>query len=197
MRPIIFACIFLFCCGTLSGFEERRVRRLDDTSIYASPELPLDVCYSESAGRIIPGIRKGVDYWNNEVSGCSGLVFRYRGECSGLDPKRGVIRFFVGGIQDYESTYEDRYKITEYVEIKVIGNEIIHGDITISSELMVFPQTARVSIKHALGHFLGLRDDIGPPQTVDLRSIMASPLDLRGKLTKGDREALCTAFSRK
>jgi len=45
-------------------------------------------------------------------------------------------------------------------------------------------------LRHELGHCLGLADDPGPPTTVDLRSVMASPLDPLGIVTDHDRALL-------
>lgn len=67
---------------------------------------------------------------------------------------------------------------------------ILGGTITISSDITYDEDTATQVARHELGHCLGLADDPGPPTTVDLMSVMASPLDPLGELTDGDAQRL-------
>jgi len=63
--------------------------------------------------------------------------------------------------------------------------------ITIASDYAYDRATALQALRHELGHCpLGLDDDPGPPVTVDLRSIMSSPLDSLGEVTDHDREII-------
>jgi hypothetical protein len=68
---------------------------------------------------------------------------------------------------------------------------VLGGTITIAYEITYDAETSEQVARHELGHLpLALADDPGPPTTVDLRSVMASPLDPLGVLTDGDRARL-------
>ena len=67
---------------------------------------------------------------------------------------------------------------------------VLTCDVTISSDIAYDRDTALQVLRHELGHCLGLADDPGPPTTVDLRSVMASPLDPLGIVTDHDRALL-------
>jgi hypothetical protein len=55
-------------------------------------------------------------------------------------------------------------------------------EITVSSDISDAHSVVEVT-KHELGHCLGLDDD---PDSLDLNSIMSSPMPWRGELTEGD-----------
>jgi hypothetical protein len=63
-------------------------------------------------------------------------------------------------------------------------------EIVISSDIAYDEATVAQVARHELGHCLALADDPGPPMTVDLASIMSSPLDPLGELTDHDRALL-------
>jgi len=67
---------------------------------------------------------------------------------------------------------------------------VLRCEITISSDIAYDHATALQVARHELGHCLGLADDPGPPATVDLRSVMSSPLAPLGVLTEHDRALL-------
>jgi len=71
---------------------------------------------------------------------------------------------------------------------------ILRCEIVISADIAYDRETSLQVLRHALGHCFGLADDPGPPQTVDLRSIMSSPLDMLGVLTDHDRELLLEMY---
>jgi len=50
-----------------------------------------------------------------------------------------------------------------------------------------------LGLRHCVGHCLGLEDDPGIDETVDLRSIMSNPIDPLGELTDHDRALLLGA----
>ncbi len=65
------------------------------------------------------------------------------------------------------------------------------GTITVSSDITYNHAFALKVTEHELGHTpLALADDPGPPVTVDLCSVMASPVDERGEVTPGDFDLL-------
>lgn len=87
----------------------------------------------------------------------------------------------VDGVQDAEVTNID------YAE----DGEILGAEIIISSDVAYHRPTVLTALEHAIGHAVfGLADDPGPPTTVELQSIMASPMDPLGVLTEHDRALL-------
>lgn len=67
---------------------------------------------------------------------------------------------------------------------------VLACEVTLSSDIAYHRETLLQAARHELGHCLGLADDPGPPATVDLRSVMSSPLDPLGTLTDHDRALL-------
>lgn len=87
----------------------------------------------------------------------------------------------IGGVETGDRTSID------YAE----DGEILGAEIVLSSDVEYHRPTMLVALIHSLGHApLGFEDDPGPPTTVDLRSIMASPMDPLGELTDHDFELL-------
>lgn len=69
--------------------------------------------------------------------------------------------------------------------------EVLGAEVTVSSDFAYDEDTLLQVMRHELGHAaFGLADDPGPPETVDLRSIMASPMDPLGTLTAHDRNII-------
>jgi hypothetical protein len=68
--------------------------------------------------------------------------------------------------------------------------EVLGAEIVLSSDVAYDRDTLVDVLAHEAGHFLALADDPGPPETVDLRSAMASPMDPLGELTEHDFELL-------
>ncbi len=67
---------------------------------------------------------------------------------------------------------------------------VLSCDVTLSADIAYHRDTLLQVARHEIGHCLGLADDPGPPATVDLRSVMSSPLDPLGTLTAHDRALL-------
>jgi hypothetical protein len=67
---------------------------------------------------------------------------------------------------------------------------VLGAEVTLSSDVAYDRPTLLQVALHELGHCLGLADDPGPPATVDLRSVMSSPLDPLGVVTDHDRDLL-------
>ena len=61
---------------------------------------------------------------------------------------------------------------------------ISSGDIVISADIMYDYDYSQAALRHEMGHALGLADD---PHSIDLNSIMSSPLIVGGELTDHDR----------
>lgn len=68
--------------------------------------------------------------------------------------------------------------------------EVLYGEITLSSDYAYDRPTMVQALSHEIGHLVALADDPGPPTTVDLRSVMSSPLDPLGELTRHDFDLL-------
>jgi hypothetical protein len=79
------------------------------------------------------------------------------------------------------------------VRYSLVDGEILGSEVVLSEDLAYDRETMRVAARHGLGHGgLGLADDAGPPKTVDLRSIMASPMDVLGEVTEKDLQIITT-----
>jgi hypothetical protein len=64
---------------------------------------------------------------------------------------------------------------------------IDRGDIIVSSDILYDDDYAQAVLRHEMGHALGLADD---PHSVDLNSVMSSPVIIGAELTVSDREIL-------
>jgi len=84
--------------------------------------------------------------------------------------------------------YEDELDLTT-VDFDRTGC-ILECSIILSADIAYDRSTLRQALLHSMGHCLGLDDDPGPPETVDLRSVMSKPLDPLGVLTDHDLELL-------
>jgi hypothetical protein len=77
-----------------------------------------------------------------------------------------------------------------YVDYAEDG-EILGAEIVVSSDIAYDHETVVDVLSHEIGHAVfGLADDPGPPTTVELGSVMASPRDPLGELTEHDFEIL-------
>ena len=72
----------------------------------------------------------------------------------------------------------------------IASGAIVNGTITISSDILYHEETTFYSLVHEMGHPLGLDDD---PRSLDLNSIMSSPLLVGGELTDHD-QAIVESF---
>jgi len=77
-----------------------------------------------------------------------------------------------------------------YLDYDLETGEVLGAEIVLSSDIAYDRDTLVDVLSHGVGHFLALADDPGPPATVDLKSVMASPMDPLGELTKADFDRL-------
>lgn len=131
-------------------------------------------------------ITEGIGWWNEQADrdGTDRTWF-VEGDSTDVPDVAGVILIDVG----YTGGTEDQ---------PILGNHyfaysegfILYATITISSDITYDEDTVLAVLKHEMGHAMGLADDPGPPETVDLNSVMGSPLVLDGELTDHDFELL-------
>ena len=142
------------------------------------PGIPATV---EATADALPAAEAAVAWWNAELD-CEALE---------LVESNADILVTTGLVPDHGDPGADGVPIglaeVDYAE----DGTVLGGTITIAYEIAYDEATAAQVATHELGHLpFGLADDPGPPETVDLRSIMASPLDPLGELTAADRARL-------
>lgn len=128
-------------------------------------------------------ITEAVNWWNDNIDrdGTDRTWFTEE-PVTGQDGVLHVTVGFTGGTEEepvgglLEAAYSEGF--------------ILYGTIIVSSDLSYDEDTVLAILKHEMGHAMGLADDPGPPETVDLNSIMGSPLVLDGELTDHDFELL-------
>lgn len=87
---------------------------------------------------------------------------------------------------DYE---ESTYDLT-MLDYDLDTGNITQCEIILSSDFAYDYDTMHQTLLHSLGHSLGLDDDPGPPETIDLRSVMSKPLDPLGRFTEHDLDII-------
>lgn len=70
-----------------------------------------------------------------------------------------------------------------YIDFSRVDGLILGCEVVLSSDIAYDDQTLLETAKHEIGHCLGLADD---PHSLDLNSIMSSPIGYRGQVTAGD-----------
>lgn len=123
-------------------------------------------------------IIQAVEWWNEQASrdGIQRNVFVVDDEA--IPGTTGVIEVGVGYTGD---SYEDG--IPGIYEFYYDEEFIMYGVVTVSSDITYNDRTVIDVLRHELGHALGLDDD---PDSIDLDSVMGSPLVYDGGLTEGD-----------
>lgn len=87
----------------------------------------------------------------------------------------------VGADLNHLDTYEN-----VHIQFNELG-EITSCECVLNVDYAYDSEWMELATLHCVGHCcFGLADDSGPPETVDLRSIMSSPLDPLGEPTEGD-----------
>ena len=186
MRNLWFVLVAVMLMG--SDCEKERIDGLDD-GFRVDPDTGVEL----STGAVpMP------EWWDDENLPYVEFATAFWNETMGRD---GVIRdvFFVDDISpnvlvsfgyvpqsDYE--YENGIEPSgiAYVEFTETGS-ITGCEIVISSDIAYHAETVQWTLIGEMGHCLGLEDD---PNSIDLNSIMSSPLLLNGELTDEDWERL-------
>jgi len=178
-------CMLVSGCDDVSQLDEGALLA-DDGEELQAPPWPITVGYDGSITRekLAGIVEEGPTWWNDQIGekAVEGLgeddsafmVFDVNGlPLAGAD---------VLDLQDEVELTQVRYDLHTYA--------IIGCRATLNYDVAYDEETMRVGVRHAIGHCLGLADDPGPPVTVDLRSIMAKPMDVWGELTAHDKALL-------
>jgi hypothetical protein len=138
---------------------------------------------SANTPEALPATIHAIAWWNTAL-GCEALLFDENGN--------GDITVDVGLVPlDGGDMLQDGEPIGIALVRYDAEGIILGATVTISADIAYDEETVELVAAHEAGHAaFGLSDDPGPPETVDLRSIMASPLDPLGELTAHDRALL-------
>jgi hypothetical protein len=190
--------------------EQRRIEQLDNgptigiNGIALEPLfLPVKVIY-EQTPVINQLVSDAETFWNNSVSRDG--VKRTVVEVVSIDTVYydDCIVLIQTGLNDDVVPDQEKYGIhvpekTElsYTRYGLIRNAIITLDLVQITKLnLSIKRLGETVVRHGLGHFLGLDDDSGPPTTVDLKSVMANPVDILGELTSKDFDYIKSYYDR-
>jgi hypothetical protein len=145
---------------------------LDGVELYASPPLGVS-----ARSKIQWETAEAIAWWNGQV----GDEVFYEPIPT---PDVTVSVGFVPSDVDVETMGGDQIGVA-YLDFSRVDGLIFGCEIVISSDIADDYETALEVTKHELGHCLGLADD---PRSLDLNSIMSSPLVWRGEVTEKDLE---------
>lgn len=185
--------------GLSCSADQRRIDKMDNgaaISVYGDMLEPLLLPYfyvTDGTTAIDDGMNRGAAFWNESVSSTQNertvAVPSYGtdGPTDGyIFVRAGYVGHFSPDLEFLETArlvYDERGRIeTAFV--------------TISPTVLHNPILTRAVCVHAIGHALGLADDPGPPESVDLQSIMASPVDVLGRVTDKDRQRVIEVYER-
>lgn len=171
----LLALLLLLCACDPTYLDEDWIVAEDGTELHPGA-MPVTVSAEDDCADVAGD---AIAWWGGEL-GVDAFVARDDGYASvalGLVPDAG----------DINSDGEPLGHAS--IEYSAWGS-VLSCDVTLSSDIAYHGETLVQVARHELGHCLGLADDPGPPTTVDLRSVMASPLDPLGILTDHDRALL-------
>jgi len=128
-------------------------------------------------------ITEAVDWWNDTIDrdGTDRTWFTEEP----VTEQNGVLHVTVGFTGGTEEE-----PVGGLLEAAYSEGFILYATLIVSSDLTYHEDTVLAILKHEMGHAMGLADDPGPPTTVDLNSVMGSPLVIDGDLTDHDFELL-------
>lgn len=189
MHKYVILCIAVLLMG--SECEQRRLDSLDRGFMLLYPNtdepalpafLPWTVVVDNSVLDEEYGfdpvlVEQAVDWWNT-VARRDGFVrawFDFEDECYADDLCLVVSTGYTG-----DSDAEDEFGIFTFT---LQDSRFVAGDIVVSSDITYDADTVLAVLKHEMGHSLGLADDV---YSLDLNSIMCSPLLISGRVTDND-----------
>ena len=174
MNKLHIAIVALFAMG--SDCESSRLYSLDNGRLTIDGETEMTPCCLP--WRVVSDLEIAPDaiaWWDRELG-----ENYFELDNSAWQDNYGVLFINCGttGIDDPAGVF---YDATD-------GNgSILQGAIVISSDIAYHEETVFYALLHEMGHALGLADD---PYSLDLNSIMSSPLIIGGELTDHDRDLL-------
>jgi hypothetical protein len=146
---------------------------LDGVELYASPPLGVS-----ARSKIRRETSDAIEWWNDQVGA---EVFYEPTPTPDITVSIGAnVPFTV----DPDTMYWEQLGIA-YADYSGYDGLITGCEIIILDAILDDYETALGVVKHELGHCLGLADD---PHSLDLNSIMSSPLMWRGEVTEKDLE---------
>lgn len=182
MSRLVAIVLAVFAFG--AECEEHRLEDLDngrsqltDGTEMRPLVLPWFVTFETDSSALGPMLMQSFDWWNEQVgfdvfTDNSSIGFSEISVEANLMPENVAGEF-------HDVTRED--------------GMILSGSITISSDIMYDQDYAESALHHEMGHALGLADD---PYSIDLNSVMSSPLIEGGQLTDRDRSLLYATHGR-
>lgn len=159
-----------------------------DTGVALHPgDLPLFVAPDETIddATLVP---EAIGWWNSELSSDNVARLAFL-EAGGIDAPQVVVAYGYVPAPDSDLSGEGDPVGIAYLDYAEDGS-VLSAEIVLSSDYSYHRPTMLKALEHELGHTLGLADDPGVDITVDLMSIMSSPLDPLGELTEHDFDLL-------
>jgi hypothetical protein len=191
VRALIAFVLLLVCCGSDCDppvyLDEGLHVTVDGITLHPGV-LPAAISADDTVedATLLP---EAVDQWNEWLSGDgvdrTVLVVAEPGETPRVTASVGYVPAPDWGEEFADGSSAEPLGIA-YIDFAEDG-EMLGAEIVISSDIAYDRDTVLQVLLHEVGHgFFGLADDPGPPQTVDLRSVMSSPMDPLGVLTDHD-----------
>jgi len=167
-------------CEDIRSCEQKRIGGLDQ----GRKELPVSLPWfvgphpnsSNELGFDPYLINEAVSWWNAQLSRDGTKRFYFVLSANETTPNLVVETGYTG---------KNESKLSR----SLLNGKIATATIIISSDIAYHQPTVRAALKRELGAALGLAYDPGPPETVDLNSVMAYGVQ-NGELTSHDFELL-------
>lgn len=196
-QAVLLVVIFCVSCASTQRIFNQRMDSLDNGFMINNGNcvnaLSLPISVFPSYGTAYRWVAAAVLWWNTELDHEFFVI--EDNQSTALIYSDHYIEGFTASNQwfDLDELYSDLTYgraslgldenggiVTQYIELNYI---LAHND-----------RAMIQSLKHELGHLLGLQDDPGPPVTVDLNSIMADSLIWNGELTRNDRNLIIETY---
>jgi hypothetical protein len=146
----------------------------DGVDLYAVPPLGIS-----ASPEMVPHVLRATSWWNRQIGD---TVFFSPTPTPDVTVSSGYVPS-----EDYDPvTASGDLDGIAYLEYSRWDGLIVSCEVVISSDIL-YAREAHEATKHELGHCLGLADD---PQSLDLNSIMSSPMPWSGEVTEHDREII-------
>ena len=171
MKHLLLVLFLLVACDP-TYLDNGRISR-DGLELYSAP--PLGVSASPE---MRPFVLQAIDWWADQVGT---EVFFSPTPTPDVNVTVGFVP--AGDEFDIEEMTGENLGIA-YLDYSRFDGLVTWCEIVISSDIAYHESTVLEVTKHELGHCLALDDD---PRSLDLNSIMSSPLVWRGEVTPRDK----------